>query len=107
MPTTSCCMAESLAASAARHGPQKPRQHRCPARQERVKNGPGPKNRGCDGSRDGPHLFVPAGRLLRGRGPAGAGAFGGALMIENLVAAVLAVALLGYLGYSLLRPEKF
>lgn len=28
-------------------------------------------------------------------------------LIENLVAAVLALALLVYLGYTLLRPEKF
>lgn len=29
------------------------------------------------------------------------------MLIENLVALVLAVGLLGYLGYTLLRPEKF
>jgi K+-transporting ATPase KdpF subunit len=28
-------------------------------------------------------------------------------VIENLVAAILGVALLGYLVYALLRPEKF
>jgi K+-transporting ATPase KdpF subunit len=28
-------------------------------------------------------------------------------VIENLVAAILGIALLGYLVYALLRPEKF
>ncbi|OYO02658.1 K(+)-transporting ATPase subunit F [Enemella evansiae] len=57
--------------------------------------------------RAGYRLRTDPGGLLRRRVPARPAGGHAMMLIENLIALVLAVGLLGYLGYTLLRPEKF